>query len=58
MRVDGDGGVDGRKPPGGGNRLGRCIARVGFIVENLALEIGPFDDVAIDQDQVPDPGAG
>ena len=56
--VDGDGGVEERDFTAGGFGLGEGFAGIGLIEEDLALEVGGFDEVAIDEGESADAGAG
>lgn len=58
MRVDGDAGVELGDVSAGRLGFGQAFARVGFVEENLALEVGGFDEVAIDEGESSDAGAG
>jgi hypothetical protein len=55
---DGEVGVDGGEFAAGGFGFGEGVAGVGFVVEHLSLEVGLFDEVAIDEGEVADAGAG
>lgn len=56
--VDADVGVDGGEALGGGEGLGRCGVGVELGVEALALEVGGFDDVAVDEGEAANAGTG
>ena len=56
--VDGDVGVGGVEPRFGGDRLGDAIDRVLVGEEGLAVEVGAFDEVAVDDGELPDAGTG
>ncbi len=56
--VDGDGGVEERDFAAGGFSFGEGVACVGLIEEDLALEVGGFDEVAIDEGEGSDASAG
>jgi hypothetical protein len=45
---DGNGGIDGFEPALGGDGFGEGIARVGLVEKSLALQIGRFDEIAIE----------
>ena len=53
-----DGGVEGGDLAAGGFGLGQGGARVGLVEEDLALEVGGLDEVAVDECEVADAGAG
>jgi hypothetical protein len=55
---EGDGRVDAVEACGGGLGLWKPSLGVIFVVEGLALEVGGFDDVAIDEGEGADAGAG
>ena len=38
--------------------FGKAFAGIGFVEENLALEIGGFDEVAVDEGEGADAGTG
>jgi hypothetical protein len=56
--VDGDGGVEEGNFAAGGFGLGEGVAGVGLVEEDLALEVGGFDEVAVDEGEGADPGPG
>ena len=56
--VDGDGGVEEGDLAAGGFGFGEGVAGVGFVEEDLALEVGGFDEVAVDEGEGADAGAG
>jgi hypothetical protein len=56
--VDGDGGVEESDLAAGGFGLGEPVAGVGLVEEDLALEVGGFDEVAVDEGEGADAGAG
>ncbi len=56
--VDGDGGVEEGDFAAGGFGLGEGVAGVGLVEEDLALEVGGFDEVAVDEGEGADTGAG
>ncbi len=56
--VDGDGGVEEGDFAAGGFGFGEGFAGVGFVEEDLALEVGGFDEVAVDEGESSDAGAG
>ena len=58
MGVDGDGGVEESDLAAGGFGFGEGFAGVGFVEEDLALEVGGFDEVAVDEGEGADAGAG
>ena len=49
VRVDGDGGVEAGDVTAGGLGLGEGFTGVGLVEEDLALEVGGFDEVAVDE---------
>lgn len=53
-----DGGVDGFELASSSNSLGEILAYVVFVEEKLALEVGEFDKVAVDDTERADAGAG
>jgi hypothetical protein len=53
-----DGGVDASEVTAGGFGFGEGLEGVVFVEEHLALEIGGFDEVAVDEGEVADAGAG
>ena len=55
---DADGGVGGEELAAGGLGLGEGVSRVPFVEEDLALEIRGLNEVAIDEGEVADAGAG
>jgi len=42
----------------GGLGLGEGVAGVGFVEEDLALEVGWLDEIAVDEGESADTGAG
>ncbi len=58
VSLDLDRGVEGGYVAEGGFGLGQGGCGVGFVEEDLALEVGGFDEVAVDQREVADAGAG
>src|SRR5207302_219600 len=54
--MDGDGGVEEGNLAAGGFGLGEGVAGVGLVEENLALEVGGFDEVAVDESKGTDAG--
>ena len=56
--IDLDGGVEGGDLAAGGFRLGQGGEGVGLVEEDLALEVGGLDEVAVDEGEVADAGAG
>jgi hypothetical protein len=58
VRVDLDAGVDAGEVTAGGFGLGEGGAGVVFVEEHLALEVGGFDEVAVDEGKPADAGAG
>lgn len=56
--VDVDGGVDAGEVEAGGFGFGEGGAGVGFVEEHLALEVGGLDEVAVDEGEAADAGAG
>ena len=56
--VDLDGGVEEGDFTAGGFGFGEGFAGVGFVEEDLALEVGGFDEVAVDQGESSDAGPG
>lgn len=58
VRVDGDVGVEEGDLASGGFGLGEGVAGVGFVEEDLALEVGWLDEVAVDEGEGADTGAG
>ena len=56
--VDGDGGVEEGDFAAGGFGFGEGFAGIGLVEEDLALEVGGFDEVAIDEGEGADAGAG
>ena len=56
--VDGDGGVEEGDLAAGGFGLGEGFEGVGLVEEDLALEVGGFDEVAVDEGEGADAGAG
>jgi hypothetical protein len=55
---DVDFGVDSTEAAVGGDGFGELLVGVVFVEEDLALEVGEFDEVAIDDADVSDAGAG
>ncbi len=55
---DGDIGVDGGEFAAGGFGFREGIASVGFVIEHLALEVAVLDEVAVNEGEVADAGAG
>ncbi|MEY2727522.1 MAG: hypothetical protein RLZZ458_3389 [Planctomycetota bacterium] len=55
---DVDFGVDSTEPAVCSDGFGELFGGVGFVEEDLALEVGEFDEVAIDDADVSDAGAG
>ncbi len=53
-----DGGVEGGDLAAGGFGFGEGGVGVGFVEEDLALEVGGLDEVAVDEGDVADAGAG
>ena len=58
MGGDFDGGVDAGEVEACGFGFGKGGACVGFVEEHLALEVGGLDEVAIDEGEMADAGAG
>ena len=56
--VDGDAGVEPGDVAAGGFGLGQAFAGVGFVEEDLALQVGGLDEVAVDESEGADSGAG
>jgi len=56
--VDGDGGVEEGDFAASGFGFGEGVAGVGLVEEDLALEVGGFDEVAVDEGEGADAGAG
>ena len=56
--VDGDGGVEEGDVAAGGLGLGERLEGVGLVEEDLALEVGGLDEVAVDEGEGADAGAG
>lgn len=56
--VDGDAGVEESDFAAGGFSFGKGVEGVGFVEEDLALEVGGFDAVAVDEGEGADAGAG
>lgn len=56
--VDRDGGVEERNLAAGGFGLGKGFAGVGFVEEDLALKVGGLHEVAVDEGEGADSGAG
>lgn len=57
-RFDLDGGVEEGDLAACGFGFGECGFCIGFVKEDLALEVGGFDEVAIDEGEMADSGAG
>ena len=57
VRCEGDGGVEGGDFAAGGFGLREGGEGIGLIEQDLALEIGGLDEVAVDEDEVADAGA-
>jgi hypothetical protein len=55
--LDGDGGVEEGDLAAGGFGFGEGVAGVGFVKEDLALEVGGFDEVTVDEGEGADAGA-
>ena len=55
---EGDGGVGGEEFAAGGFGLGQGVAGVLLVEEDLSLEVGGLDEVAVDEGEVADAGAG
>jgi len=58
VRVEVDAGVDAGEVAAGGFGLGKGGACVVFVEEHLALEVGGLDEIAVDEGEVSDAGAG
>jgi len=58
VRMDGDGGVEDGYFAAGGFGFGEGVAGVGLVEEDLALEVGGFDEIAVDEGEGADAGAG
>ena len=58
VRVDGDGGVEEGDLAAGGFGFGEGLEGVGLVEEDLALEVGGFDEVTVDEGEGSDAGAG
>ena len=61
--IDGEGfdldrAVDGFEVLGGGGGFGLLRGGICFVKEPLALEVGPLDDIAVDEAEVADTGTG
>ncbi len=56
--MDGDGGVEEGYLAAGGFGLGEGLEGVVFVEEDLALEVGGLDEVAVDEGEGADAGAG
>ena len=56
--VDGDRGVEEGDFAAGGFGFGEGLAGVGLVEEDLALEVGGLDEVAVDEGEGADAGAG
>jgi hypothetical protein len=55
---DADGAVDAGEVEAGGFGFGEVGVGVGLVEEDLALEVGGLDEVAVDEGEVADAGAG
>ncbi len=55
--LDGDGGVEEGDLAAGGFGFGEGVAGVGFVEENLALEVGGLDEVTVNEGEGADAGA-
>ena len=55
--MDGDAGVEEGDVAAGGFGLGEGVAGVGFVEEDLALEVGGLDEVAVDEGEGADSSA-
>ena len=58
LRMDGDGGVEEGNLAASGFGLGEGLDGVGLVEEDLTLEVGGFDEVAIDKGESANAGAG
>jgi len=58
LGVDGDRGVEEGDFAAGGFCFGEPVAGVGLVEEDLALEVGGFDEVAVDEGEGANAGAG
>jgi hypothetical protein len=58
VRGDVDGGVDAGEVAAGGFGFGEGGAGVVFVEEHLALEVGGLDEIAVDEGEMADAGAG
>ena len=56
--MDGDGGVEEGDLAAGGLGLGKRLEGVGFVEEDLTLEVGGLDEVSVDEGEGADAGAG
>ena len=56
--MDSNRGVEEGDLAAGGFGFGEGVAGVGFVEENLALEVGRFDEVTVDEGEGADAGAG
>lgn len=56
--VDGDAGVEAGDVAASGCGFGQAFAGVSLVEEDLALEVGRFDEVTVDEGKAPDAGAG
>ena len=56
--MDSDGGVEEGDLAAGGFGLGEGVAGVGLVEEDLTLEVGGLDEVAVDEGEGADAGAG
>ena len=56
--VNGDRGVEEGDLAAGGLGFGEGFEGVGLVEEDLALEVGGFDEVAVDEGEGADTGAG
>lgn len=54
LGVEGAGGIDFGELVGGGDGFGELRAEVVFVEEDLSLEVGEFDEVAIDESNIAD----
>jgi len=55
--LDGDGGIDGAKLLAGSHGFGKGVASVGLVEKGLALKVGGFDKVAVEDAETADAGA-
>ncbi len=53
----GHGGIDGAQFAFGGDGLGEDVEGVGLVEQGLALQVRGFNEIAIDDSEVPDAGA-